>query len=175
MVKRILVVDDNEGLRVDLTHYLSGRGFVTDCTATCSAALSLLQTYRYDVVLTEVWLPDREGCELLRQIHACAPGAIVIVMTTSDNFQSAVEAFRCGVYDCLPKPFSLDDLVQRLETIGRFDEVVRADCLLRQEIQRQYEPGKSLVGRSKAITDIVRTIKDDQEGSRLTHDHPHHG
>jgi two-component system response regulator PilR (NtrC family) len=108
---RILVVDDEADLRELLEITLLKMGLDVDCAATLRAARRLLQEQRYDLVLTDMRLPDGMGLELVREVAATSktPIAVITAYGSADN---AVVALKAGAFDYVSKPVVLDELRQ---------------------------------------------------------------
>jgi DNA-binding NtrC family response regulator len=106
----ILIVDDEDALRHLITDHLTHDGFDVDA-ASCAAeaAEKLIQT-PYDVVVTDLVLPDKSGVALLEETLLRSPGTIVIMMTGHATIETAVEAMKKGAYEYLTKPFQLIQL-----------------------------------------------------------------
>jgi DNA-binding NtrC family response regulator len=112
---RVLVVDDDAGMRDMLHGDLGERGFtVTEC-ADAAEALERLATAEVDAIVTDLNMPRMNGVELCERIVANRPDVPVIVITAFGSLDTAVSAIRAGAYDFITKPFELDALVVALE------------------------------------------------------------
>src|SRR5687768_13891417 len=96
---RILIVDDDAGVVSALTKLLTRQGFETRGCSTSSEALSVLRQIDYDVLLSDLMMPDINGIMLLRSALAIDPNLIGIVMTGHGEIHTAVEAMRSGAFD----------------------------------------------------------------------------
>jgi two-component system response regulator FlrC len=110
---RILVVDDEPALRDLYADILEGEGWRTDAAATLREGLALFDRELYDVVLTDLRLPDGEGTDLLRHVRAHDPEVEVVLITAYGTVQSAVEAMKLGAADYLTKPLADPDALRR--------------------------------------------------------------
>jgi DNA-binding NtrC family response regulator len=106
----MLVVDDERTLRESCRSVLEADGYRMELCGRGSDALSLVQRRRYDIILTDLFMPDVSGMELLKATLDANPGTIVIVMTGNPSVASNVEALRAGAWDYIPKPFSATHL-----------------------------------------------------------------
>lgn len=106
----VLVVDDEEIACANLTHVLQREGLAVDSAASGEAALRLLASRRYQLVLTDLRMPGIDGLALLQAIKAQTPETEVIVITAHASAASAVEAMRAGAFYYVEKPFRLDDV-----------------------------------------------------------------
>ena len=104
----MLVVDDEADLRELLELTLVGMGLDVDCAADLGQARRLLGTWRYDLCLTDMRLPDGDGLSLVSEIGAEHPETPVAVITAFGSAETAVAALKAGAFDYLPKPVALD-------------------------------------------------------------------
>ncbi|HEX5803036.1 MAG TPA: sigma-54 dependent transcriptional regulator [Azospira sp.] len=107
---RILVVDDEEIARRNLSHVLEREGYQVDCAQDGAAALALLAETEYQLVLTDLRMPGIDGLELLRQTKRRWPDTEVVMITAHANASSAVEAMTSGAFYYVEKPFRLPDV-----------------------------------------------------------------
>jgi two-component system response regulator PilR (NtrC family) len=106
----VLVVDDEADLRELLELTLVGMGLDVDCAADLGQARRLLVSWRYDLCLTDMRLPDGDGLSLVSEIGAAHPETPVAVITAFGSAETAVAALKAGAFDYLPKPVALDAL-----------------------------------------------------------------
>ncbi len=107
---RLLVVDDERTLRESCKSVLEADGYRVEVCGRGAEALNLVQRRQWDVVITDLYMSDVTGMELLQAALVASPGTIVIVMTGNPSVASNVEALRAGAWDYLPKPFSATHL-----------------------------------------------------------------
>ena len=111
MIKgKILVVDDEEGMRVTLKKILSNRGYSVSTAADFQEARYYLQRESFDTVVADIILYDINGLELLRLIKEKSPNLPTIMITGVPNIQTAIECVRLGAYDYLIKPITKNNL-----------------------------------------------------------------
>ncbi len=115
---RILVVDDEPRLGTLVAEMLQGDGHGVARAAGGPEALQRLGAERYDVVITDLRMPEVSGLEVLRAARARSPAPEVVVMTAYGTAQSAVEAMKAGAADYLVKPFSMDELRLRVRRLA---------------------------------------------------------
>ena len=106
----VLLVDDERTLRESCKSILTGLGYRVDVASRGDEGVKLLQRRAYDIVLTDLYMKDVSGLELLKAALEQRPETIVIVMTGNPSVASNVEALREGAWDYLPKPFSATHL-----------------------------------------------------------------
>ena len=106
----MLVVDDEADLRELLELTLVGMGLDVDCAADLGQARKLLVSWRYDLCLTDMRLPDGDGLSLVSEIGAAHPETPVAVITAYGNMDTAIAALKAGAFDFVQKPVDLDQL-----------------------------------------------------------------
>ena len=110
LAKRILVVDDEENTRIGLSKLLSQEGFVVDLAANGSEALEILRRQRFNLVISDINMPDMNGIAFLREISRRFPSTNVIMITAYGGVESYLEAMNLGALEYLHKPVRLDEL-----------------------------------------------------------------
>lgn len=113
--KRILIVDDELGLREGCRRALGRCGYPVDVAATGQEALSKILADDFAVALLDVIMPDISGIELLKHVRAHSPNTICVIMTAYATVELAVQAMKQGAYDFIEKPFSDDTLLEAVE------------------------------------------------------------
>jgi DNA-binding NtrC family response regulator len=106
----ILLIDDERTLRETCKSILNGLGYRVEVASKGDEGLKMAQRRAYDIILTDLYLPDVTGIELVTAVLEERPGTIIIVMTGNPSVASNVEALRAGAWDYLPKPFSATHL-----------------------------------------------------------------
>jgi len=109
---RILVVEDRDSLRRMLERALAAEGYEVDSAAAGEAGIGRLAERAYDLVLTDLKLPDASGLQVLAASRAAQPQVPVVVLTGYGTVGAAVEAMKLGAYDFLEKPVEIDDLAR---------------------------------------------------------------
>ena len=117
MTARILVVDDESGIRSGVCEILALEGYDVDAADCGRAAQSLFSRASYDVVLIDYRLPDIDGLTLLQSIRQTAPAVMTCMITAYANIETAIFATRQGIDFFLPKPFSPDDLLGAVDSL----------------------------------------------------------
>jgi len=161
MVERILVVEDETTLANNLQIYLSKEGYYTRTAPDCRNALLEIEHDSFDVILVDLKLPDGDGQRLLEKGQSLSPDSVFLIMTAHACLDSALHAFHKGAHDYLIKPFSFQELNQKIANITRCKRVIKENKILRNEIQRGLDREEFLVGDSlaiKQISDMVRKL-----------------
>ncbi|MDE5612025.1 MAG: sigma-54 dependent transcriptional regulator [Odoribacter sp.] len=117
---RILLVDDDTTFCLMLKTWLTKRGFQVDESFSCREALAKTKGTAYDIVLTDLRLPDEDGMYLLKRIKATAPDVQVILMTGYADIHTAVQAMKLGAFDYVAKPIIPDEILKKIqEALGQ--------------------------------------------------------
>ena len=135
MNERILIVDDETGLRRNIICFLERRGYEALGASSVHEAGKLLEQVNIDVMLTDLKLGDGDGIELVNLIRDRELGTTVLLMTAYASVESVIETFRCGACDYLIKPFSLQELGKKIENISRYRRLIQQNTYLRQQVQ----------------------------------------
>lgn len=136
--EKILIVDDEEGLRRLLVRVLGKEGFQAVAVPSGSEALALVAGEDFDLVITDIQMPGMNGLELMRRLKEFDAGLPVIVMTAYGTVENAVEALRIGAYDYLTKPFESDELRLTVAKALERERLLAENRYLHQELQDRY-------------------------------------
>lgn len=112
---KILLVDDDTTFCLMLKTWLSKRGFEVDEAFSCREALNKTKVTKYDVILTDLRLPDEDGLVLLKTTKAVTPEVQVILMTGYADIHTAVQAMKLGAFDYVAKPVIPDEILKKIQ------------------------------------------------------------
>ncbi len=155
---RILVVDDERSIREILSVVLREEGYEVDTAVNGRQAWGLFQKQSYDMVVSDLKMPEMDGLELLSKVKSVQPGVVFLMVTAFSTADTAVEAMRLGAYDYLSKPFKLDEV--RLNVSNALNS--RALQVENQQLKKQLgkkHQFKNLVGNSIVMRDMFDLIK----------------
>lgn len=155
--KRILIVEDDPGLRFTMTDTMEGKGFAVTSADNGTEAIRLLHSDRFDVVVTDLRLPGKDGMEVLREARGKNPPPSVVVMTGYGSVESAVAAMKSGAEDYLTKPFPMEALLLLLGKILRLRSLEEENRDLKRRILSQSRFDE-LIGRSKPMLDVFDLV-----------------
>ena len=156
-MRRVLVVDDEENLRLVLKTLLRRHGYEVESAATGEEALGLVDSFGPDVVLTDVRMPKMGGLELLAALKSKGNDATVIVMSAYGNMDLAIEAMKAGAYDYVQKPFKHEEVVLALRKAEEREALRRENRALRDEIRKEHR-FEEILAKSASMQEIFRTI-----------------
>jgi len=112
---RILVIDDDEGIRKVVGTALQGEGYLVDTAANGKEAVEKSRTNFYNLALVDIRLPDMEGTKLLTVMKETTPEMVKIILTGYPALQNAIEAVNKGADGYLVKPINMDELLRTIK------------------------------------------------------------
>jgi len=116
---RVLLVEDSDSLRRSLTTALKASGYAVDAEGDGEEGLWLAQTHDYDVLVLDIMLPGMDGLQILEKLRQDGNETPVLFLTARDTVEDRVKGLRQGADDYLVKPFALEELLARVETLTR--------------------------------------------------------
>jgi two-component system response regulator AtoC len=157
MMRRILVVDDEENLRLVLRTFLKRQGYQVEVAENGEQALAMVESFGPDLVLTDVRMPRMGGLDLLTTLKAKGNEATVIVMSAYGNVDLAIQAMQAGAYDYLQKPFKNEEVLLTLRKAEERESLRRENRALRHEMLKE-NVFEAMLAKSDAMRVIFRTV-----------------
>ncbi len=158
MKANILIVDDERPIRDSLDVVLAEEGYGTTVASTGKEALHFAEDQSFDLIITDLKMPEMDGMELLRKCRKMCPQTFVIIITAHGSLESAIEALRIGAYDYILKPFDFDDVLLKIRRMLRHKELIMENQVLRQEIEEKFD-FSNIIGQSTGMKEVFRLIK----------------
>ena len=155
---RILVVDDDRTVAGALEVILADHGYVVETAATVNEANARLRARHFNLVLTDLRLPDASGIDLLSQIKSEEPETEVILMTAHGSLDVTIEAIKKGAFYYIEKPFNPDQVVTLAERALERVAIKRENQTLKRSMAAE-SGAFGMIGRSQAILQIYETIR----------------
>jgi two-component system nitrogen regulation response regulator GlnG len=146
----VWILDDDEAIRFVLQRALSRRGYEVECFHEVRALRDALEHGHPRAVLTDIRLPDADGLSVVEMLEHRSIDIPVIAMTAYSDLDQAVAAFQKGVFEYLPKPFDLDQVISVVERA-----VARRET---EPVPVREDGGNRLLGESPAMQEVFRTI-----------------
>ena len=150
MSASVLVVDDEKTICETLAWYLQQHAYRVSTATSGAEALRLMESQAFDVIITDIIMPELGGLDLLQRARALNPGAMVVLITAYATVETAVQALREGAADYVLKPFKLDDLERRVQRLLEYRGAVRESGLGRRAVELAVFE-RTLVGKSAAM------------------------
>lgn len=158
---RILLVDDEGALLKVLTSVLQvvGRHEVVS-TSDATKASELIKSEKFDLMISDIRMAPMNGMELLRIAHKTCPAMAVIMVTAFSSVDTAVEARDLGVFDYVPKPFKVDELMKTVEMALKYEDEKNNRGTAEVEIHAQPHLGRIIANSSvmQSVCDLVKRI-----------------
>jgi DNA-binding NtrC family response regulator len=138
---KILVIDDEESIRTTLSLILSEEGYLVDTAENAKEALEKTSASFYNVVLSDIRLPDMEGTKLLAMIKDTMPRMRKMIMTGYPSLQNAIESVNFGADAYILKPFEMEDVLKQIKTQlkKQQDELNYSQDKVAQFIETQFK------------------------------------
>lgn len=115
----ILIVEDNEDIRLNLVEYLESKNYQTDNTDDGLKALALTIVNKYDLIVLDIMLPGMDGLRLCRELRSRGNTTPIIILSAKDSTDDRIMGLSEGADDYIVKPFSLAELLLRIQAVLR--------------------------------------------------------
>lgn len=155
-LEKILVVDDEALVRNFLSETLKRKNFDVSTAENGLKALALLKENTFDLVITDMRMPDLSGLDLLKKVKSISPSTLVIVITAFGSIENAVEAMRLGAFNYLIKPFSPDTIEAVIEKAEEHLSLVNENRYLRESTENMTP--NDVVSKSPTMQKILKEV-----------------
>jgi DNA-binding NtrC family response regulator len=151
--ERILIVDDEDGMRRLLSRVLTREGYDTSTVGSGAEALRLVANERFDLVVTDIKMPEMDGLQLLAELKDYEPSLPIIVITAYGTIENAVQALRSGAYDYIAKPFENDEIKLTVAKAFERERLLAENRYLHAELEGRYD-FSGIVGSSPSMQQV---------------------
>ena len=148
----LLLVEDDDSVRSTLATFLELEGYAVDAVSSTREALEKLASRSYPLIVSDVYIDDRTGLDILHAARASSPDARVILMSARGSMETVMAATRGGAYDYIAKPFEFDELI---EVLRRAEGAAAADD---EELEPEEPLPTEMIGSSPKMVEIYKTI-----------------
>jgi DNA-binding NtrC family response regulator len=155
---RILIIDDEEPAREALSKLLSTNGTIVQGAATGEEALDLLSREHFNIVVTDLLLPDTSGINILVQVKSAAPQTEVILITGHATAETAVQAMKEGAFDYIVKPLNIDELRMIIAKAIEKQKLLSENVYLKKQLRERFE-FDNIIGSSPAMQKVFSRMK----------------
>src|SRR6266849_5838349 len=142
---RLLVVEDDPGVRTTIVTCLELEGYEVDAASSTKEAIERLAAASYPIVITDIYIDDRTGLDVLEAARRKDPGCSVILMTARGTMETVMAATKGGAFDYIAKPFELDRM---LETVKRAEAAQGGQ---EEEAEAEDQPETEMIGSSSGM------------------------
>src|SRR5205085_2594909 len=153
-MSRILIVDDEPGIRQSLKGVFDDEGFATEAVSSGEECLKKIDQDSYDLVLLDIWLPGIDGLETLRRLREKSPRTHVIMISGHATIATAVSATKLGAYDFIEKPLSLEHTLLSARNALSHRRLEQTNDLLRHQLEERF----NIVGESVPTKSLRKQI-----------------
>jgi len=154
---KILVVDDHESMRESLINSIEREGFIVKGVESGEKAIESISLEHFDLVITDLKMPDISGLEVIRKVKKISPSTEIILITAYGSISTAVEAIKCGAYDYITKPFESEEILLNIERALEKKMLLDRVSLLERELKDKYN-FEGIIGKSPEILEVLKTV-----------------
>ncbi len=145
-------------MRLSMLDALRAEGYKTQEASNGEEGLQKIKARRYDVVITDLKMPGKDGLHVVRMCKECSLETEVIVMTAHGSVDTAVQAMKLGANDYITKPFSVDELLLTVRRATEVQALRQENTVLRQELEGKFS-FDGIVGKNEQMRQILEKIK----------------
>lgn len=156
-MEKILVIDDDDVMRLILTDSLKKKGYQVESASCAEDGIEKTSNTPFDLIITDVRLPKMSGIDAIKPLLEKSPNSIVVVVTAFGKNEIALKSIREGAYDYLTKPFNMDELqiiVKRALEKKRLEDEIQT---LRQKAEKT-KGFDEIIGRSESLNNLLTLI-----------------
>jgi len=167
---KILIVDDDLIIREMLETFLQKEGYDVVTAFDGHDALAILKNERFDIILTDLVMPNMGGIELLKEANSLKINTPFIMITAFGTIQTAVEAMRYGAFDYITKPFNLNELAIIIKRALKISRLQRENILMKKQLKKKYT-FDGLIGDSiqmQSVYEMIEKIADTESTILIT-------
>lgn len=156
--KRILFIDDDREMRHLVSDFFLSEGYSASVAESGDKALKQISEFDFDVVVTDLRMPEMDGMALLKEIRAKDPSLPVILITAFGSIETAVDAMKEGAANFVPKPFKMQTLKAVIDKAIEQKWLFEENRFLKEELEEKYS-FHNIIGKSKAMQDLYSMIQ----------------
>ena len=156
--ERILVIEDDPGVGASIEMLLPACGYQLELATRAEDGLAKAAASEFDLLITDLRLPDRDGMSVIRALRRTQPELPMILMTSYSSLETAIEALRNGAVDYIIKPFSNDALLFAVERALNERRMRRENTLLKRSLKKAYTSNQ-IIGASPGIKRVFELIE----------------
>ena len=155
---KILVVDDDQGMREFLEILLTREGYKVTSASGGKEALGLCKRHKFDLAITDLKMPKVDGIDVLKAIKEISPETMVILITAYASGETAVVAMKEGAYDYLEKNFDVEDLKAVIKDALSKKGIKEEDAVFKKDVEDALSFG-NMIGKSKGMLNVYSVVK----------------
>ena len=156
--KRIMVIDNEEGLCRMMEAVLSDNGYAVSQFTRSFEAAERFRSGEWDLVVTDIKMPGMDGLELLQKLRQKDPAIPVIMVTAYATVEMSIQALRKGAYDMLTKPFEPEELLYRVKNALQHTRLIEENRQLREELVGKFR-FDNIIGASSCLKELLERVE----------------
>jgi len=156
--RRILIVDDDPIVLKSLRKMLEMNEYSVDCASEGRSALEMIEGDGYDIILSDINMPEMNGFELLEKVKERDPSSAFIIITGYGTIEDAVSAMKMGAYDFVTKPINDEEILTQIKRLFQKKELEQENVALRKELKSRYRLG-SIIGQDYQMQKIYELVE----------------
>jgi len=157
-LQKILIVDDDPKILEVIASVLRDGGYTVDTAANGTKAIRSIDTESYDLVITDLKMPEVDGMMVLKHVVDRSPDTMCIILTGYGTIEGAVEAIKAGAFHYITKPVKSAEIMTVVEKALKYKLLERENILLRQQLRKKYR-FENFVGDSRPIQEVFELIE----------------
>src|SRR5579863_7367775 len=154
-MQKLLIVEDDQSVRTTMVLCLELEGYTVEAVSSTHEAIERLERQSYPIVISDIYLDERTGIDVLRSARKQNPGCAVILMTGRGSMETVMAATEGGAFEYLAKPF---EMAQMLDTIRRAEKSLGAVEDENDSVTMDDLPDTEMIGSSPRMIDIYKTL-----------------
>ncbi|MBW1742815.1 MAG: sigma-54-dependent Fis family transcriptional regulator [Deltaproteobacteria bacterium] len=157
-MQKILIIDDDPQILDVIASVLRDGGYTVDTAANGTKAIRSIDTESYDLVITDLKMPEVDGMMVLKHVVDRSPDTMCIILTGYGTIEGAVEAIKAGAFHYITKPVKSAEIMTVVEKALKYKLLERENILLRQQLKTKYR-FENFVGDSRPIQEVFELIE----------------
>lgn len=155
--ERVLIIEDDPGVSTSMEMLLPARGYHAEFAARAQEGLNKAMASAFDLVITDLRLPDGDGMAIISALHQAQPALPIILMTSYSSLDTAIECLKNGAVDYVIKPFHNDAMLFAIERALNERRMQRENALLKRSLKKSHA-GNQIIGHSAGIKRVFELI-----------------
>jgi two-component system response regulator AtoC len=156
--EKILIIDDDAGVRQVLSESLAGIGYSVQAIESGDKALNTIKDHGSDLLILDMVLPRMDGMEVLKEVNRRHPEMAVIMITGYASVETAIKAMKMGAFDYIVKPFRMEEVGLVIEKALERSRLRRENLYLRRQLESHFGIG-GLAGNSPAMKKVLSVLE----------------
>ncbi|RMH06072.1 MAG: sigma-54-dependent Fis family transcriptional regulator [Nitrospirae bacterium] len=156
--RSVLIIDDEPLMRLSMVDALRAVGYEVEEASAGDEGIHKLQGNRFDLIITDLRLPRKDGIQVVQACKQYSPGTEVIVITAHGSVDTAVQAMKLGAHDYITKPFSMEELLLIVDRATKVIALRQENDALRQELEGKFCID-GFVGKSACMREVLEKVK----------------